>query len=63
MQDLVDAVRYHCLAAEQNHAGAHDRLGVCLRQSMGMAQDTIEPVRSFRLGDQQDNAGVQCKLA
>src|SRR5208337_2676783 len=43
-QDAVEAVRWYRQAAEQRHAGAEFRLGVCYQTGQGVARDDGQAV-------------------
>jgi hypothetical protein len=62
-QDLVEAVRYYRLAAEQGLAYAQLQLGVCFENGEGVAQDWAEAVRFYRLAAAQSGALCAAQLA
>jgi len=61
-RDYVEAVKWFCKAAEQNHANAQDNLGDCYRIGRGVERDYVEAVKWFRKAAEQNHAGAQCKL-
>ena len=50
-------------AADQDHAGAQNNLGLMYDYGEGVEQNAAEAVRWYRLAAEQDHAGAQNNLA
>lgn len=61
--DHVQAVKWLRLAADQGHADAQVRLGVCYADGKGVAADSAEEVKWYRLAAQQGHPRAQANLA
>ena len=62
-QDLVEAVKWYRLAADQGQCLMHNTdLGVCYYNGYGVKKDFAEAVKWYRLAAEQGLATAQCNL-
>ncbi|POG70850.1 hypothetical protein GLOIN_2v1612575 [Rhizophagus irregularis DAOM 181602=DAOM 197198] len=57
------AVCWYRAAAEQNHARAQDKLGVCLQLGIGCEKDEVAAFEHFRMAAEQDHLTAMYHLA
>ncbi|MBO7224189.1 MAG: sel1 repeat family protein, partial [Kiritimatiellae bacterium] len=57
-QDYAEAVKWFRKAAEQGHAGAQYRLGICYGKGLGVPQDHEEAAKWVRKAAEQGDAGA-----
>ncbi|CAG8583897.1 19003_t:CDS:2 [Rhizophagus irregularis] len=61
--DEAMAVCWYRAAAEQNHARAQDKLGVCLQLGIGCEKDEVAAFEHFRMAAEQDHLTAMYHLA
>jgi len=58
-QNYAEAIKWYRKAAEQGHADAQFRLGICYGDGKGVPQDYTEAVKWLRKAAEQENAHAQ----
>ena len=60
-KDMVEAVKYYHIAAEQEHTGAQYCLGCCYRDGQGVTRNLVEAYKWFNLASTQRDAMTACE--